>query len=221
MAKSNPTKQGRRKGKGKADLDLDPKTLCGACCSDVEGDSVVCCACRQWFHKDCGDLKDDEFIVLSRGNQGILWKCCNCLKAQGAENKKLLNLENKIDKMFNILSKFENSILEKLDSKIDLKLEEKLSNVEKVITNRIEEKLEERTEHNKRKDNIVVWNIPESDKADSEERNEEDSKAVYEVLGKTTDLATDSFSKIERLGKKGNRPRLIRITVKSSELKKK
>ena len=110
--------------------------------------------------------------------------------------------------------------MEKLDSKIDHKLE-KLANVEKEITTRLEEKIEEKTEHDKRKDNIVVWNIPESEKENTEERQEEDTKAAYEILGKTTELDKDSFSKIERLGKKGNRPRLLRITVKSPQLKEK
>lgn len=200
--------------------------ICGDCREEVDDHSIECSECRQWFHRICGNLDEEEFAVLHRGNQGIIWKCLECLTVKGNEVKRLMRLEERLDAMMSLVtSKFDNLeqtllaiMVERIDKKIEEKLEQKVEIIEERISTKFEKKMEEDEERDRRKNNLVLWNIPESDKTESEERKLEDLKKVEETVHKVMSVEEGEFINPIRIGKVGgSKPRLLKVTVRNQE----
>ena len=198
---------------------------CGECRVDIKDSekNIECSACRQYVHRVCADLDKDEFRILSKGNQGILWNCKACLTSKGNEVKKLLRLEERVDKMMELLtSKFENleeTLINKIEGKMTTKIEEKVKEVEERLTSQIKERLEETQEREKRKCNLVLWNVPESIKENSEEKRQEDTRKVEEIFKNIVEIDQGEVENPVRIGKVGDLPRLLRVSLKSEDKK--
>jgi len=84
----------------------------------------------------------------------------------------------------------------------------------------VDENVAELREHERRKNNIIVFNIEESSKDDGEERKQDDKAAVHDILFELN-IATE-LSKPVRLGLKrdgSSYPRPMRITVEDETMK--
>ena len=78
--------------------------------------------------------------------------------------------------------------------------------------------MEEKLEREKRKNNIIIVNMKESTKTDLRERKENDRAAAKTLLEKLVPLEDCDIGEPTRLGKEGgNRPRMLRVTLKSEE----
>ena len=89
------------------------------------------------------------------------------------------------------------------------------------------EMMEEHREIDKRKSNLITVNLKESTNADFEERKQEDLQVVHGLLGihgllgGIIELCDDDIENLIRLGVAGgNRPRMLRISMKSEQKKK-
>jgi len=72
--------------------------------------------------------------------------------------------------------------------------------------------LKEEKEKSKRKLNIILHNIPESDADTPEVRKEHDTDTVKAIINQHLSIPA-SVSNVTRLGKKSDKPRLLRIAV--------
>jgi hypothetical protein len=100
------------------------------------------------------------------------------------------------------------------------KLEEK---IEEVVDRKLAELWEEQVEVEKRKCNLVIWNLKESAKTEIEEKKRDDLAAVKLLLSKVVEIEEGEVVEPVRLGKGtqvGTRPRMLRVTVKSEDKKK-
>ena len=87
----------------------------------------------------------------------------------------------------------------------------------------MEEQFEEKEEREKRKNNIVIVNIPESDKETNKEREIDDITHAASLLNKVLEVNEEEISNPIRIGKKreGNKkPRMLKLTITSEEKKK-
>ena len=190
-------------------IEVEEKTnneiLCPKCSLEVENECIECYQCRQWFHKPCTNLENKEYQTLKRGNEQILWICLSCLKHKGDETKKFLALEDKMGKMMDMMTKLEQNLIVKIEEKIDRKIEEKLDGnlevLEKKVNTRLEAKQEEVEEKEKRKHNIILWNLPESTKESHEERKKDDIKKVQDLVSKITKVEDSEITNPSRMGK--------------------
>ena len=144
------------------------KCECKKCKKEVKEDqkSMNCNKCKFWLHLECTNLTTEEYQLLARGNEAILWLCQGCLKDEGEGNAQMVNLSKKIDKIMMALgslneltvkvANLEASLLKTIDSKIDKKFEEKFEEVKKDIEIEINEHIEEKEEREKRKLNLVL-----------------------------------------------------------------
>ena len=101
------------------------------------------------------------------------------------------------------------------------KREEKLGGV---VEDKVNQYMDEQKERERRSCNLILHNIPESTSDDPEERKQHDSSKVEEVLD-YLDIASSQENealKPIRLGRKtdGDKPRLMRVTVESTVIKK-
>ena len=204
--------------------------MCVACDKAIEKedlDSIKCCNCLNWCHKKCSNLKNDEFDVLTRGNSQMYWKCKKCSKVKNkSEEEEKSRLEKKFDKMFDMLSSFGHRLVEIEKDKKSFadQMDEKIENA---VDKKVREVIEEENDRKRRQDNIVLVNIPESNADDPEQRQRDDIEATVALLDKVMGDPVDrkEFKDpvrmgVRRIGKK-SKPRLLKITIKNEEFRKK
>ena len=189
-----------------------------ACESDDDDDpSIECYACKNWSHRSCSKLTGDDFKILSK-RPDLQWVCNTCME-EGAENRS--RTDAKLDMILTMLP-----MIHAMNEKI-LNIEKELGGknledkIEEVVDRKVEEAFNEAQEREKRKKNIIVSNVKESSKALSEDRKADDMREVKQLLERVTDITEGEFEDPIRLGKVGgNRPRLLRITLKDEAKKK-
>ena len=184
--------------------------LCRKCFKKAEGDVIQCDSCSKWLHKECTTLNSREFDILQLGNHNILFSCEDCEVYKGAENKRMLQLEKRIEEIATqtlkidalsdivktlqqqnemILNLYKNCSEEKIEAKIDIK---------------ITETLEEQKQKDEIKNNAIIFNIEERE-GEGEEADKEDVEIVKQVL-KTVNPSFDTSllnqDTVQRLGKK-------------------
>jgi hypothetical protein len=219
---------GNKKGAGKSKASTPKSTVdpvnaeivdCGHCKKIVDEDdaSIECHNCRVWFHRSCSDLNESEFRILSKGKQSILWSCMPCLQNKGTETKKFVQLEDKIEKMMTMMERIEERIMKKIEDKIDKRVEDKIQEFEKKLESKLEQKMEEEVEKEKRKNNIILSNIPESTDSNPDKRKEEDMQAVRKIINSINPTSKDDLSEVFRMGRhqmgSGSKPRKIKVTL--------
>ena len=124
--------------------------------------------------------------MLARGGESVLWQCGNCIeKVANGESPNASRTEAKLDL---IMKMFQEMItrMEKLKGmqngkSIDDKIEEA---VERKMTLMVEEA----SEKDKRKQNIIIANLPESTEETLEERKREDRDRVRVLVSKIADV---------------------------------
>ena len=194
--------------------------MCAICEGEVEEDEDVIECHKLWCHKDCTELSDAEYGVLARGGQSMLWQCNKCIREWAANRDAASRMEVKLDRMMKL---FQDMIqrLEKLEGvqtgeSIDDKIEE-------AVGKKVTELLDEKNEKEKWKLNLIVVNLPESNKPKHEERKREDRDRVRDIVQKITDVPGEEVNDPVRLGPvqigRNVRPRLLKLVVRSEEAK--
>ena len=164
-------------------------------------------------------MDDDIFLSLSNPKQqNLQWICKPCL---GKSSEPQSRFDNRMDKLLDLIPLIHSlsSRLENIEKGLmGEKLEEK---IEEVVDRKLAEIMEEQREVEKRKKNLIIVNLKESTQTEFEERKKEDLAAAKILLGKLVTLESDDLVEPVRLGKVGgNRPRMLRVTLKSEEKKK-
>ena len=133
--------------------------------------------------------------------------------------------------------KIDQTLNKKLDQKVEAKLKEVTNQIDDKINNkftlglkgRVEEIVEERVDKVMddfqdrlwRRKNIVIVNLPESKRSDINSRMEDDLEETLKLLNsfmRVYENQIDGFP--SRIGKIGNRPRMLRVTLFSERLVK-
>jgi hypothetical protein len=101
-----------------------------------------------------------------------------------------------------------------------------VESIDKKIAEKVEEYVDEMMEKEKRKLNIIVANLPESEKETVDDRKTEDKDRVRQLVRKIVDESeAQELDNPVRLGQlqigRNAKPRLLRMTLKNEETKKK
>ena len=115
---------------------------------------------------------------------------------------------------------------QKIDEKIDTKIEQKMEALEKKLSNKVVEQSQDKGEQDKRLNNVIIFNIPESDKEESKDQTSDDHKNISKLFKDIVpEIEEGDISNPIRLGKKEEgaapRPRLVRLTFKTNAIKAK
>ena len=151
------------------------------------------------------------------------WLCKPC-RAPGAQDVGTrTRLEAKMDAVLMLVTSMEERLakIEGTHSKDGI---EKL--IEETVQRKVAQVFEETQEREKRKNNIIVVNLAESQKEEGADRKQDDIEAVKKLLTDITDETTASHVENPiRLGQfkigTNTRPRLLKLTVTNDEDKKK
>ena len=159
-----------------------------------------------WFCDDCQE-RAMTAVVTDKSIRETLKKYMSgmTVRVEAVEGK--LETKANIDDLEAMTIK-----IEKLEKKIEDTVEQPHEAIAPISISEIEQR-------QKRRDNIVVLGLNEPDADTAEDRENQDSQAVQEMLEKI-----EAVSKIKdpiRIGKKGGKPRPVRVTVPDQSERKK
>jgi hypothetical protein len=209
------------KGGAIAQMQVYQCIYCDAACEEEDDKCIECFVCKNWSHQKCAKLTDEVFSTLTDPVfENLQWVCQPCMETkkevQSRDDARLDALVSLIPMVHAMSARMES--LEK--GLMGEKLEEK---IEEVVDRKLAELWEEQVEMEKRKCNLVIWNLKESAKTEIEEKKKDDLAAVKLLLSKVVELEEGDVVEPVRLGKGtqvGTRPRMLRVTVKSEDKKK-
>lgn len=214
---------------------------CGSCNKTV-ANGIDCSACEQWYHWKCQKISEEKFVFLTHpDNADAHWFCSSCNKYAPKIFKMFAAVHSRQDKIEEEVEKVKESVQEVRKELVELtqRVNEgnsKLGYAEAVKTHQFEEKLiiekkvseevkmvmEEKVEIDRRKGNIIIWNVKESDVDDEREVGvSPDTEMAKEIL--RDGLRMDAERHIDEVGRIGRyqagKMRPLRIKVKSEESK--
>ena len=162
-------------------------------------------------------------------------------EAEKIEKKLMSTIDQKVDKKMDqqliksvqkkIESKIDQSIKEQVDKAattkinqlLDKNLEEQINNkIETALNNKLEGAFDSFQERLWRRKNVMIVNLPESDKANVEDRMYDDREEVDYLFNKITNFDINEIDGMPvRVGKISyDYPRLLRVTLKSERMVK-
>ena len=180
-----------------------------------------------WFCKEC----DSQAMKDVQTGQQIEERCKFYFDKCRDEIKEVEStLNNKIDtevarfnsevKALKSLSALQRTKNVELSKKVD-KLEREMDAGTTVVEQKIEERttnivrmsISEILEREKRRNQLILFNIIESDKEEAKQRKEDDSKEICRIL-ESINAASD-FDQVIRVGQKTTTPRPVKIKLKN------
>ena len=219
--------------------------LCNKLVLDDGRGGIECEICLAWFHPDCQNLNTEAYAAVQK--HALLWACIECRKyvtqfrdvvhgkhvktseIQG-DTERLSRVEKKID----YLTK---AVAEQTTLMKDAPVGEKLSKLyadavkcgegkrdtRKASTENIQECFEkyhkEKEEQEKRKCNLAISNLPESEAISGEERKKDDVTLLTEIIKEKLRICVNIVN-VFRVGKKqDNKPRIMIATLDREESK--
>ena len=195
---------------------------CAKCTIQIgdDQDTIECFKCLKWNHKDCTELTDAEYEILTRGGESLLWQCEQCILTGTKEREAGLKTEQKLDRLVKLIQEMAER-LERLEgAAMGKTMEDKIEEVVKV---RVTEMMEESREKEARKLNIIIANLPESEAHTIEEKKREDRDRVRTMVSKICEVQGGDLDNPIRMGPtmvgRNVRPRLLRMTAKNEQVK--
>lgn len=206
---------------------------CGSCNIVVRDDeaAIECELCRFWFHCTCQNVSKKLYDTISDPDCDALhWYCRTCNGTAGNMLIMMTSLQSKQSKlqleMNGLKDEMKDCKIEIVDSqqRIEKTLEEfkqeisdredsslhcSMDKVEKLFT----DKLEDFEEREKRKNNLIIFGIPESHSLNPESRKKEDLDNVYSIFHRDLDVKSQEVKTLYRLGKKSDSPRPLKVVM--------
>lgn len=199
-------------------------------CTVTVGDkqeSVECTTCSGWTHRKCAKLSAEAYRTLSASNNNIQYLCDDCLSKPDNTPPTPTNLKSNLENITSMLQliiqnqqKTDAALLERptRTEVVDIVESKIVDKVDDMVEKKVNAAVKEATEKNKRRCNIIVSNIPESDPQDT---SHTDTETVLEEL--KTILPTiekPDITDLRRLGPKTAKPRKICVILCSEDKKK-
>ena len=209
---------------------------------EEEEESIECTKCKGFYHwLNCTELKKKEYNFLRQAGASCVYICESCMhessSPQSASNRNL----NQFDEIKRMMMSLQESIkavdakvekgvtMQMVEDKIDEKIAKRFDDLKKQMEDQsqvdvqkeVEVRSKEKEEQERRKENLLIVNIPESDQPEAADRVAHDLKTVTEIIHRIAPgVKEEEILNPIRLGKKEKNAkyhRLIRITIKSTE----
>jgi len=178
-----------------------PCGKCGEAC-DENVRSIICDSCNVWYHSACVDIEDSTYdlIMQSKFGQAAKWPCDKCT--------------SRIDELFENSRSLQCAILKLTEANEELK--DRLDRVEDKLSGKVKLELSgavnERADIERRKLNVLVYNLPEtttdtSTAWDTPDEKGADIAAISTIIKEEMKIdLTTKITEVNRLGKKNNLP---------------
>lgn len=212
---------------------------CGTCALLVkDDDEALCCdICDTWYHIKCENVSKSKYSFLQEeGNDDISWHCKGCSRAAKKINDALVLLQRKqeqlevrVDHISQELDLFKQEVTEKIADEVQINMEANIkaefkSAVEDAMKPLIRDVTKEINERERRKKNVMMFNVKESSSDDVNTRKEHDSKSVKEICKELGVDKTTRVVKSVRIGPRptdATKPRPLKVELNNEESKQK
>lgn len=169
----------------------------------MDKNALVCDSCERAVHRECSGLSPTELRVMDlKGGRLLKFLCVECQEG--------LQL---VPKLYKIIDKLQ-SEMESLTSRLD-KMSQNNTEIKSCIEDP-EEMYGEIADRVERSRNVIIYNIPESQSKDFQQRIIHDQSSVSDTL-KDMNVVANNF-RVARLGRPGTRPRPIKVIFSESSL---
>ena len=175
---------------------------CGTCNKPVRDNQngLQCDLCEVWFHAGCQGVQINEYRLYTSKECKAKWFCHQC-----DDSYRNLKKDNKAMKERNKELMATNNELEAKVQSLESKIEELKQQLKQEIMQEVLEEMEERSEKEKKKNNLIIFNVEEADHETLQERNREDSSFCETLLKEIgSDIQAVDIVEVTRLGKGGS-----------------
>ena len=194
---------------------------CVTCGKDVEEEGVECNWCFKWEHCSCASLTTEEYTVLSSSSCKIMFFCSLCYArvpfALRIDEESLAQQQRFEDRLKSVEDKLTKAV-KKMDSNTTQQTSANEESLNSVANNIAATLVAKQKDKEKRQLNLIVHNIDESSATSGADRKSEDIAQVSKLLQEVLKVSC-SITKAFRIGKKRERPRLLKVSVQSLEEK--
>ena len=172
---------------------------------------VQCFLCELWSHTKCSGLSAECMKVLgSKKNEGVSWTCRACKSFAVKYSKANLQIETRLKNLEERLDS-----VEKLKENME-ELDRKFENLKAAPpTDDANTVFEELRERDSRKENLLIYDLPEPQANSGDQRKEMDRNRAKDVLGKLNVRVQDEdlkfMTRLGRYDENKTRPALIGI----------
>ena len=189
---------------------------CGSCGKAVRdrANGIECDRCEVWYHAGCQKISLELYKVLQKYDEEWYCRSCHAQIKQMDNNIKQLVEENKGLK----------DRVKALEEKWDLFKEELKEETVKCAVQRISQDMgkhmEELEERNRRRNNLVLYNVPESTKEEAKERQSDDLVACCDLIEGSLKVTDFNIETTIRMGKSEDgkkRPLLVKLTKETDK----
>ena len=241
------SKRGKtRESRGKKMCKGNDEKACGKPVLDDKHGGIECEICLLWYHPACQNMTNDAYQAVRQ--HSLFWICLDCRKSvplfqdlacgKHAENSArqinsahLTQIEKKIDALNKIVTD-QSTLVREIVPTVDgaKKLyadavkqcegkEGQQMTSREAIQDCFEKCQKEKEELEKRKCNIAVSNLPESQAASGEERKQEDIALLTDIIKEELKICVKVENSF-RVGKRlENKPRMLIVKLESEAIK--
>ena len=142
-------------------------------------------------------------------------------KVEGMVNERIMIVEKRMElKMKTIQSEVEKKMEKNVEDKVNKKLDKDITEkVDKVTSVKLQLAFEDYDEKLWRRKNLLVCNLEESSKKAIDDRKKDDLERVMPILNKVAKIEENDLESMPvRIGKVGNKPRMLRLALKSEAM---
>ena len=190
-------------------------TFCSMCDHEVSDDDpcIQCELCESWFCLECIGMSEafyNELVSSSHGDN-VIWYCNGCKRAIPGV-RKVLNAVTSIHTLQENMNKRLTSLEEKVNSKPS----------ELSMDYKIDQAMYDFKEREKRRNNVIIYNLPEPSAEDNESKLEEEKEKINKICDHAE--ITSGFETASRLGEKRNEasnPRPLKVVLSDENSKQK
>ena len=117
---------GRKTSRGKKPPKSQrPCKVCNIPCLEDDDLTINCDICKQWFHKNCTNIKSGEWEFLTT-SPNILYSCDSCLEKKGNDKSDIREIKELLQEHLNETKRSMKNLEDKIYQNVDKIIEEKL-----------------------------------------------------------------------------------------------
>lgn len=187
-----------------------------------EGANALCCdMCDEWFHSGCEKVNKELYLILKKYKE-LDWYCRECKGQMRNATLEVKKIRQELEEVRQAMqeAKAQNNSDGVLKELRDMRKE--INNLHRqppdmeAVREYVDERLQEQDEINRKRKNLVLYNVPESTRQRGEERQDEDMGKCIDLIENSLQFEKDSIqvTKVMRLGyqREGKiRPMLIKL----------
>ena len=169
--------------------------ICGVCNKKVSQNQngLNCDLCDKWYHCGCEKVSIGDYKILNQCDSAK-WFCRKCNSSHNDTKKENALLRQEVQKL-----REENQMLKDRLCAIERKIEEKPSYSKEDIEKIVNDAIEEQNDKERRKSNIVLYNLPEAQSEDTEIREKYDIQTVSNIVEKGLEMTGPNCPNIQKL----------------------